>query len=95
PLGSADLTHTTGGASSLNAGATNFATDAVKGSVTTLSADDDVLKITIKFDDDSDAIDVLEPGETADLEITTAEGGVTTVRVTVPDSLSGENAVQV
>jgi flagellin FlaB len=95
PAGALDLTHTSGGASSLSAGDTSFATDAISGSVTTLSDDSDVIKITIKGDDDSSAVDVLEPGETAELTITTPSGGTTHVGITVPDSLSGESAVSV
>jgi archaellin len=95
PAGALDLSHSTGGATSLSAGATTFATDPISASGTTLTNDEDVMKITIKGDDDSSAVDVLEPGETAKLSITTANGGTTHVGITVPESLSDTSAVSV
>jgi flagellin-like protein len=95
PAGALDLTHTTGGGASLSAGATSFATDTISGSGTTLSNDEDVIKLTIKGDDDNSAMDVLEPGETGELTITTANGGTTHVGITVPESLSDTSAVSV
>jgi flagellin-like protein len=95
PAGALDLTHTSGGASSLSAGDASFATDVISGSGTTLSDDSDVIKLTIKGDDDSSAVDVLEPGQKAELAITTADGGTTHVGITVPESLSATEAVSV
>jgi archaellin len=95
PAGALDLTYSGGTASALSAGATNFAVDAVSGSATTLSDDSDVMKVTIKADDDGSAMDVLEPGETAELTLTTATGGTTHLGITVPESLSDQSAVSV
>ncbi|MFB6312247.1 MAG: archaellin/type IV pilin N-terminal domain-containing protein [Salinirussus sp.] len=95
PAGAADYSHTSGGASSLSAGASNFATDTISGSGTVLSDDSDVIKITIKGDDDGSAMDAIEPGKRATVEISTADGGSAQVSITVPESLSGESAVSV
>jgi len=95
PAGALDLSYSGGQASGLSAGASSFAADPISGTVTTLSDDEDVIKLTIKGDDDGSAVDALEPGETAELTITTANGGSTHVGITVPESLSDTSAVSV
>ncbi len=90
PLGSADLTW----ADRMAFGSSHFETSAVKGSAPTLSNDGDVIKIQIFFDHDGDAVDVLEAGDSATLDITTRSGGTTRVGIEVPNSLAGEEAVR-
>ncbi|MFB6311114.1 MAG: archaellin/type IV pilin N-terminal domain-containing protein [Salinirussus sp.] len=89
PKGSADLTET----DRMVTGAENFETSGVKGSAPTLANDSDVITIRIQLDYDGDAVDVLQPGDTAILKIALETGGITTVKLAVPDTLSGENAV--
>lgn len=95
PRGSDDLTHLSGGANALEPGTDNFATAPVKGTGTTLSSDTDIIKIILQFDGDPDPMSVFEPGESGDIEIVTADGGRTHVRVTIPNSLADESAVDV
>lgn len=90
PSGAADLTY----GSEPSRGGPYFGVDAVKGTVPTLTNDTDVMQITILFDDDSDALDVLEAGDSATLDITTGSGGTTRVHVRVPNSLSGDTFVE-
>ncbi|MHB9287183.1 archaellin/type IV pilin N-terminal domain-containing protein [Halobacteriales archaeon Cl-PHB] len=91
PAGSTDLTE----ADSQTDGQSDFAVTAVKGSESVLSDSSDLLKITVGLaNSPSDsALRLLEEGESATLEITTASGGSSTVTVTVPESLSSESAV--
>jgi flagellin FlaB len=94
PNGNADLTYVSGTASD---GAAEFETSVVQdetGNNPVIDDDSDVIKITIALDTGgSGALQGLEPGEQATLTITTEAGGESEVRVTVPDSISGDSAV--
>jgi flagellin-like protein len=92
--GAADLTYD----SAASAGDSNFGLSIIKDDPNneyTLDDTGDIMKITIDLaaDPGTAAMDALEPGETAELEITTESGGSTTELISVPDSLSGSSAV--
>ncbi|MGZ0747949.1 MULTISPECIES: archaellin/type IV pilin N-terminal domain-containing protein [unclassified Haloparvum] len=70
-----------------------FQLNAVKGSVTVLENSSDRFKIVIQLDGGSNPGPLLE-GEEASLRITTASGASTSIELRVPDSVSGEEAVE-
>jgi flagellin-like protein len=77
-----------------------FNTSAVKDaddSVPVMNSPDDRVELGVELEQPGDtdsALDAFEEGETATLTLTTQSGGSTEVRVEVPPSLSGENAVE-
>ena len=94
PAGAADLT----GVDSLGgdaSAATTFGITGITDSVDSTVIDDtnDRVKITIGLSDSNSVMVPLEEGQSAQLELTTESGGSSTVRVAVPDSLSGSSAV--
>jgi flagellin-like protein len=79
------------GAATLSAANTVSAGDAafeVSGATETLEDDADETKLKIMLAPESGAMSNLEPGEEAELQITTASGGQTTVVVNVDDPLT-------
>ncbi|MFB6219593.1 MAG: flagellin, partial [Halobacteriaceae archaeon] len=65
------------------------------GSAPVLNDPDDRIRIDIQLDQPSaSALANLQEGETMTLTITTKAGGTSEVRIQVPESLSGEQAVE-
>jgi flagellin FlaB len=102
PNGNTDLTHVDEDNPTTNLGAGNpvFNTTEVQdssGNNPVIDDDSDVLKVTINLGTDGgsnvNALQKLDEGEQATLTITTEAGGESEVRITVPDSLSGDSAV--
>jgi flagellin-like protein len=93
--GDIDLTEATiqwigpGGATDITIGSSDIT--AVSGTKSVLTADSDVFKLTLGTS--QFAGDALETGESVTMDITTASGGSTTVTIQVPESVSGESAV--
>jgi flagellin-like protein len=80
------------GASDIVSGDTAWSLSAVSGSTSVLTSDSDVFTLTLDLDK-SPISNELSTGDSVDMEITTASGGTTTVTITVPESLSGDSAV--
>ncbi|MFB6219015.1 MAG: flagellin, partial [Halobacteriaceae archaeon] len=79
----------------VNDGNADFNTSVIKdadGSSPVLNDPDD--RIDVGINTTQAGLSPLEAGETATLTITTAAGGTTEVRIQVPQSLSGEQAVE-
>jgi flagellin-like protein len=108
PDGTANVLHNVEGTNSTSQDV--FNTTVIKdadSSVPTVNDPDD--RVTVKLDLDGDdnptgaddgldtntpSIDALAEGDTATLTLTTKSGGSTEVRIQVPESLSGESAVE-
>ena len=90
PGGSAQITH-----SSVTAGDGNFSVkkfkDADDSSPVINSPDD---RLTMSFDVDGFAGNNLSEGSTVTIKMTTKSGGTNTIRLTVPESLSGKSSVE-
>ncbi|MGZ0747950.1 MULTISPECIES: archaellin/type IV pilin N-terminal domain-containing protein [unclassified Haloparvum] len=71
----------------------SFQLNAIKGSVTVLENSSDRFKLVIQLDGSNNPA-ALQPGEEASLRITTASGASTSIEIRVPDSVSGEEAVE-
>ncbi|MFB6312246.1 MAG: archaellin/type IV pilin N-terminal domain-containing protein [Salinirussus sp.] len=80
------------GASDITSSDSAWSLSAISGSTSVLSSDSDLFNLSMDLDQ-SPISNELSAGDSVDMEITTASGGSTTVTITVPDSISGESAV--
>ena len=82
------------GAATITYDDTGYSVGNVKGvSNNVLDAADDRATLSLDLSDASMPAE-LQPGDDATIRITTASGGTTTIRVSVPQSLEGESAVE-
>jgi flagellin FlaB len=86
---------TDGASASASASNAEFGINTVKDDGTSiednavLDDDTDVAAIVVALSGTTDALDTMEPGESATMTVTTDAGGETEVRVSVPDTLQG------